>query len=152
MRTLGNIIWHFPFLGFVSALINFVFGGLFVLTVVGAPIGIGLIELGKFMLSPFKYQMVKRDDVYESNNQLWKTYGFIVWLVYLPFGLLFTVILFFRIVSCFLSIIGIPVAIVGAKSLGTYLNPVNKICVPKGVAQEIERRKATAYLDSYNYA
>jgi hypothetical protein len=42
------------------------------------------------------------------------------------------------------TIINIPVALVIAKSLGTYLNPVNKLCVHSAVVEEIERRKAKA--------
>ena len=41
-----------------------------------------------------------------------------------------------------ISIVGIPVALVIAKSLGTLLNPVNKVCVSAAVAEELERRKA----------
>jgi len=43
MRTLGNILWHVPFLGFLSALGTFIIGGLLTITVVGAPIGLGLL-------------------------------------------------------------------------------------------------------------
>ncbi len=61
MRTLGNILWHFPFFGFVNALTTF--------------------------------------------------------------------------------IVEIPVALVLAKSVGTYFNPVNKKCVPQVVADDIARKK-----------
>jgi uncharacterized membrane protein YccF (DUF307 family) len=37
------------------------------------------------------------------------------------------------------SIVGIPVALVLAKSVGTYFNPVNKKCVPQEVADEITK-------------
>lgn len=47
-----------------------------------------------------------------------------------------------QIVELFITIIGIPVALVLAKSLGTYFNPVNKICVPKAVKDELEKRNA----------
>ena len=53
MRTLGNILWHIPFLGFLSALGTFLIGGLMVITIIGAPLGLGLIQLSKFLLSPF---------------------------------------------------------------------------------------------------
>jgi uncharacterized membrane protein YccF (DUF307 family) len=49
--------------------------------------------------------------------------------------------------AMFITVIGIPVALVLAKSLGTYLNPVNKICVQRAVVDELERRKAIAVLD-----
>ncbi|MCW5775741.1 MAG: YccF domain-containing protein [Phycisphaeraceae bacterium] len=41
MRTLGNILWHFPFFGFVNAIIVYFFGLLLTITVVAAPIGSG---------------------------------------------------------------------------------------------------------------
>jgi len=31
MRTIGNILWHIPFLGFLTALGTFLIGGLFVI-------------------------------------------------------------------------------------------------------------------------
>ncbi len=71
-------------------------------------------------------------------------------ILYIPFGLVFggaevpsQVFLF-----C-LSIIGIPVALVIAKSLGTVLNPVNKICVSSAVADELVRRKASEEITKY---
>ena len=44
MRTLGNIIWNIPFLGFVTAALVFLIGLLFVVTIIAAPIGLGLIQ------------------------------------------------------------------------------------------------------------
>jgi uncharacterized membrane protein YccF (DUF307 family) len=41
-----------------------------------------------------------------------------------------------------LTVVGLPLAIIVARSLGTYLNPVNKKCVSLAVANEIEQRKA----------
>jgi hypothetical protein len=35
-----------------------------------------------------------------------------------------------------------------AKSLSTFLNPVNKTCVSKAVADELLRRKASAFVDA----
>ena len=47
----------------------------------------------------------------------------------------------FQVAVSFIFIVTIPVALVVAKSLGTVLNPVNKVCVPIAVAEELERRK-----------
>ena len=58
MRTFGNILWHFPFFGFLTALSNFIIGGILTITVIGSPIGLGLIQLAKFQLTPFSNQMV----------------------------------------------------------------------------------------------
>ncbi len=78
MRTLGNILWHIPFLGFLSAFFTFLIGGLLVITVIGAPIGLGLIQLSKFLLTPFSKSMISKSDLNTDQNKLWKTFGIIV--------------------------------------------------------------------------
>lgn len=141
MKTLGNILWHFPFLGFVSAGAVYLFGLLLTITVVAAPIGLGLMELGKFLFWPFGNEMVNSTNLTESRqDSAWKTYSTIVLILYFPFGLIFTIATAFQVAALFLSIIGIPAALVVAKSLSTYINPVNKKCVPSAVANELERR------------
>ena len=148
MRTLGNILWHVPFLGFLSALGTFLIGGLFVITVVGAPIGLGLIQLSKFLLSPFSSAMIDKGDIKDKQNPAWKAFGLIVRIFYFPFGLFLAVVAIFQIAGMFVTIIGIPVALVMAKSLGTYFNPVNKVCVSKAVADEVATKKAQAKMAS----
>lgn len=147
MRVLGNIIWHIPFLGFLTALLTFLIGGLLVISVIGAPLGLGLIQLSKFLIAPFSYQLISKKDLQAEQNTLWKYYGFIVRIVYFPLGLLIAILTVFQIVGLFLSIIGIPVALVLSKALGTYFNPVNKVCVPIDVANEISARKARDLVD-----
>ena len=149
MRTLANILWHIPFCGFLSSLFTFLLGGLLVLTVVGAPIGLGLIQLSKFLLTPFSKSMISKDELDADQNKLWKSFGIIVRIFYFPIGLFLTIITIFQIAGLFVSIIGIPVAVVLAKSLSTYFNPVNKICVPKAVEDELTRRQAKKQVDSY---
>lgn len=144
MKTLGNILWHIPFMGFISAIFVYLFGLVLTATVVAAPIGLGLMELGKFLFSPFGHAMVSKDDLNIEQNQKWKMYSTIVRVIYFPFGLLFAILAIFQVVFLFFTIVGIPVAIVVAKSLGTYLNPVNKKCVHSAVADELERRVAQA--------
>jgi uncharacterized membrane protein YccF (DUF307 family) len=141
MRTLGNIVWHFPFLGFITAGLTFLFGALLVLTVVAAPIGLGLMELGKFLFKPFGSGMVSKSDLNVRSNRLWDLYSTVVMVLYFPFGLLLCLVTVVQIGLLFLSIVGIPVALVLAKSLGTFLNPVHKKCVPMVVVDEIARRK-----------
>jgi uncharacterized membrane protein YccF (DUF307 family) len=131
MRTLGNIIWHIPFLGFVTAFWTFIIGGILTLTIVASPIGLGLIQLSRFLLTPFSMKMVSKNTLNKKQNQLWKAYGFIVRIIYFPIGLVLAIVTIFQIVGLFISIIGIPTAIVLAKSLETYFNPVNKVCVPE---------------------
>jgi len=149
MRTLGNILWHIPFLGFLSALATFLIGGLLVITVIGAPIGLGLIQLSRFLLSPFSSAMISKKDLKKDQNKLWQTFGFIVRIIYFPFGFILAIVTIFQIAGLFITIIGIPVALVLAKSLGTYFNPVDKVCVPKAVEDELERRKAQAHVEKH---
>jgi uncharacterized membrane protein YccF (DUF307 family) len=149
MKTLGNIIWHFPFFGFITATLVYLFGLLLTITVIAAPIGLGLMELGKFLFWPFGNAMVSKNDLKIEQNKAWKTYSTIIMIIYFPFGLIFTLISIFQVIGLFISIIGIPAALVVAKSLGTYLNPVNKICVPSAVNEELERRKAQSQIDKH---
>ena len=114
MRTLGNIIWNFPFLGFVTAAIVFLIGLLFVVTIIAAPIGLGLIQYSKFLLLPFSYDMVSKSELEgeADKNILWQTYGFILKSVYIIFlGIPLAIVTLIQIIGCFCSVIGIPVAI-----------------------------------------
>lgn len=144
MRTLGNIIWHIPFLGFIDAFLTFLIGGLLLITIVGSPIGLGLIQLSKFLLTPFSSSMVDKRGLKTDQNKLWRAYGFIVRIIYFPIGLILAIVVICKIVGLLITIIGIPVALVLAKSLSTFFNPVNKVCVPIEVSEEINRRKAFA--------
>jgi len=146
MRTLANILWHFPLLGFLSALGTFLIGGFFVITVIGTPIGLGLIQLSKFLLTPFSSVMIDKKDLNIDQNKLWQSFGFIIRILYLPFGAFLAFLAICQIAVLFISIIGIPIAVVLAKSLGTFFNPVNKICVSNAVQKELEHRKAKEYV------
>jgi len=150
MKILGNILWHIPFLGFISAIIVYVLGIILTATVVAAPIGLGLMEFGKFLFRPFGYAMVSKKEMNIEQNPAWKTYSTIVMVLYFPFGLILAIFAVFQVVGLFISLIGIPAALVVAKSLGTYLNPVNKKCVNSAVADELERRKAQEAIDNAN--
>ncbi|MFW6046790.1 MAG: YccF domain-containing protein [Candidatus Woesearchaeota archaeon] len=150
MRTLGNILWHFPFFGFLSALSTFLVGGLLFITLVGTPIGLGLIQLAKFFLAPFTHEMVSKKDAQIKENKLWKNYGIIIRIIYFPFGLILALITIIQIAGLFVSLIGIPVALVLAKSLRTYFNPVGKICIHRDVSLEIRARKAKEKADKLN--
>jgi uncharacterized membrane protein YccF (DUF307 family) len=149
MRTLGNILWHFPFFGFLTAAFYWLLGVLLTILILPAPIGLGLMEFGKFLLAPFGQAMVSKTELKIEQNAAWQSYSTIVMILYIPFGLVFVVLNAIQVFALCLTIIGIPVALVIAKSLGTVLNPVNKICVSAAVADELERRKASAEVAKY---
>lgn len=129
MRTLGNILWHFPFFGFITAFYTFIVGVLFLISIIGAPIGLGLIQHSKFLLSPFSSRMVSDIEIGKEKSMLWKVFEIIAFIIYLPLGILATIATAIQIVLLLISIIGIPVALVLAKSLSTYFNPIGKVCV-----------------------
>ena len=141
MRTVGNILWHFPFLGFLQALVVFLVGGLMTITIIAAPIGLGWLQYSRFLLAPFSYEMVDAGLVGKQQNKYWKAYGTIIWILYLPIGIIAFIFGLLTTIVFAITIIGIPFAIVEAKSLKFYFKPVGKICVPAGVSDEIRRRQ-----------
>jgi uncharacterized membrane protein YccF (DUF307 family) len=144
LKTLGNILWHFPFFGFLNAIAVYLVGLLLTATVIAAPIGLGLMEFGKFLFAPFGRAMVSKNELATEQNKAWKAYSTVVMILYLPFGLILSIAAAVQVGLLFITIVGIPVALVIAKSLGTYWNPVNKKCVHLAVAEELERRKGEA--------
>ncbi len=149
MRTLGNILWHFPFLGFLNAIIVYILGALLTITIIAAPIGLGLMEYAKFLLTPFSSAMVSKSELNTEQNPLWKAYSTLVMILYLPIGILMCLVTILQIAALCFTLIGIPVAIILAKSLGTYLNPVNKKCVHHAVVAELQRRKGQAEIERH---
>lgn len=145
MKTLGNILWYFPFFGFINAIVVWICAAIWAVTIVGLPIAQGLFEFGKFLLKPFGNEMVPQKILKgadESANKAWKTWGNILGIIWIVcFGWWMAIFAVLQIAGLFISIIGIPVAIVMAKSIRVYLNPVGKICVPSLVKDEIEKAK-----------
>lgn len=149
IRTIANILWHIPFLGFLSALFSFLLGILLTITIIAAPIGLGLIQYSKFLMAPYSYSMVSKSDLERPSNPLWASYSFIIKIIYFPFGVILTLFQMVQIIGLCLSVVGIPMAIILAKSLTTYLQPVGKVCVPHTVAGEIELRKRQKEAERY---
>lgn len=151
MRTLGNIIWWFPFLGFVPALMNLAIGGLLTLTGVMAPFGLGLIQLGKFLFAPFSQAMVQEKSLMPNleHGEAWTTLSTILFILYLPFGLMLCLCVILEIVGLCLTIIFIPMAIILAKTLSTFFNPIGKVCVPIGVKELMDKDKSQEIYDKY---
>lgn len=149
MRTLGNILWHIPFFGFITAFYMFALGLFFTLTIVGAPLGAGLFELGKFYLAPFGNRLVDASELNTplSQNPLWITWGWVMTLLWLPFGLIaFFCVALQAFFLCF-TIIGIPPAIAIFRSLDTILNPVGKKTISAELRAELARRYAERQAD-----
>jgi len=142
MRNALNIIWHLPpFLGFINATIVYVIGLLLTLTVVAAPIGLGLREYGKFLFWPFSRDMVRINEANYNQNKLWLKYSKFLMVLYVPFvGIWLFIWSVIDMVFSALTIIGIPSAIVMYKSSRVVLNPIHAKCVSYEVAREVERK------------
>lgn len=149
MRTLGNILWHFPCFGFLTALVHFLLGLLLTITIIGSPIGIGLIELSKFQMSPFTSVMIPGDRIEDNRSLLRRIFEAVIVIIYLPIGLILALATIIQIVLLVVTIVGIPAAIVLAKSLGTYFNPVGKKCVSRIYAEELERAEVRSKIVSH---
>lgn len=130
MRTIANILWHIPFLGFLHALCAFLLGLLLTVLVIPAPIGLGLIQYAKFLMFPFSTEMVSAAEAGQQRHPLWAAYSTIIMILYLPFGLFFFFCGLMQCIGLAVTIIGLPGAYIIFKSLGTYFNPVGKVCVP----------------------
>ena len=154
MKVLGNVIWHIPYLGFLIALIYAICGVFWCISIIGIPVGLGLFQLSLFMLTPFHKRLVSREDLEmltgEKQAIAVKSWFLIVRILYFPVGLLLAFGAVITICVEFVTILGIPCALVYSKALSTIFNPVNKICVPIAVAEEIEKRKASNALSKYN--
>lgn len=153
MGCLLNILWHFPFFGFIFALLYAIFGVIMCCTVILLPIGLAWFQIAKFMLAPFSSAMVSRSD-YEmitgkKQNEAYAAFSLVIRILYFPFGCIAAFFSVFNIAFGFLSIVGIPIALVHTKLFKTYFNPIGKICVPKVVGDEIERRKSAEILNKY---
>lgn len=147
MRAFGNVVWHFPFFGFLSALSLAIIGGLLVLTVVFAPLGLGVLQIAKFYLAPFSYGIVSEKDLGRpessaASHQAWKAWSGIagiLWIVF--FGWWMFLLAVIQAGLTFLTIIFIPLGIIVVKTLPAIFNPVGKVCVSRAVAEEIQTRK-----------
>lgn len=127
MRTLGNIIWHIPFLGFFYVIFVWFLALLFAITIVGFPIAKGLFEFGKFLIMPFSREMVSVQKDESILIGIWNLIMRVIWIS--CFGIWIWIYMIFLIVALLMSIVGIPVAIVFAKSLRVCFNPIGKKCV-----------------------
>ena len=145
MRVLGNVIWHIFGFGWLIAFIVWLIGVAFTLLVVTAPIGLGLIQFANFLLAPCSKNMIDDPELIANSkkNVAWKTYGFIVAVIYGACIGIWLSILLLILTACFaITIIGLPIAYVLAKSTTTAFNPVNKKCVDHEIYEELKRREA----------
>lgn len=146
MKMIGNLLWHIPCCGFLLAGACFLVGTILTLMVWAAPVGLGLMEYGKFLTAPFSYRMISKDDWKamrgETTNTVIGAYSAVVSLVYvILFGwwLAIGAALMSFLLCC--TVIGIPCAMVVLSSIPVLLSPVGKMCVDELEATAMETAK-----------
>lgn len=147
MRTLGNVLWHFPFGGFLVASVTGVVGLLFVSTVIAAPVGLGILEIAKYLLGPFTQAMVPETELAVERSSKTKAYFAIATALYLPFGIFIASCVLLQAFFGAISLFGIPVAVVSWRSVPSILNPVGKRCVRRAIAEGLQARRDQQELD-----
>ena len=150
MRVLGNIIW-FIFGGWWTALLYILWGVIFCITIVGIPIGKACFQYAKLMAFPFGKVIVKETFIKGKENVsiIRRFFGTLVNIIWLPIGIIMLLGTIGTMILLCVTIIGIPVAIVLAKSCKFLLWPVGAKVISKEeyqaiiTAQVIERRNST---------
>lgn len=153
MKVFLNILWYFPFFGFIFAILTAINGLFWCLTVVGLPLGLGLLQIAKFLFAPHTFELVSQKDLSaakgEERNKVWVVFSTIVRILYFPFGLILA--FFYVIIAAlnFISIIGIPNGLVYVKMIPAVFNPIGKVCVGGAIARKIKADKDQAKVDKY---
>nr|MDE6854029.1 hypothetical protein [Muribaculaceae bacterium] len=153
MKTFLNIIWYFPYFGFLLAIPMALFGLFWCITIVGLPLGLGMLQIAKFLLFPHTHSLVSKKEVNalrgQEQNPLWRLFNIIVTILYFPIGLFVAAAYLGAALINFITIIGIPNGLVIVKMLGAVFNPVNKVCVPDCVSEHIQKSKDAQRLSRY---
>lgn len=155
MKTFLTIVWHFPFLGFLQAIGHFLLGISLICTLIYIPVGLGHLQIGIFLFSPFDSELVSRSDFkyidpnYNPSggmaafNMLNRILYFIP-SIFITLGYLLATLLYF------ICIITIPCGLVYSKIITSIFNPINKVCVSKEKAEQIKAAKYANSTDKSN--
>jgi uncharacterized membrane protein YccF (DUF307 family) len=147
MRTILNVLWNVPGLGFVAAFFWALAGIVMAITIIGLPWAKACFTLANYTLAPFGRELVSRYDATGRYSLGTGGLGFlanIIWFVLAGWWL----VLMHVLAACAsaITIIGIPFAWAHLKLAAAAIAPVGKIVVPTEVAAEIDREKAASWL------
>jgi uncharacterized membrane protein YccF (DUF307 family) len=147
MRTILNILWNVPGLGFVAAFFWALAGLLMAVTIIGLPWSKACFTLANYTLAPFGRELASRYDVTGRYSLGTGGFGFlanIIWFVLAGWWLMLMHVL--AACASAVTIIGIPFAWAHLKLAAAAIAPVGKIVVPSEIASEIDRQKAASWL------
>jgi uncharacterized membrane protein YccF (DUF307 family) len=147
MRTLLNVLWNVPGLGFVAAFCWALAGMVMAITIVGLPWAKACFTLANYTLAPFGRELASRRDV--TGHESLGTGGLgllanVVWFLLAGWWLIVLHVVAAGVSA--ITIIGIPFAWAHLKIAAAAMAPVGKIVVPTEVAVEIDREKAAGWL------
>ena len=150
-------MWHVPFLGFISSLYFFIWGALFTVTGIGAPLGLGLIKIGKMLLAPFGKAVVrngqyglnlkKGSDKFNKALVAYEKFEFIFRIVWFPFGLFTAGIVLAGAIANALTIINIPISLVLIEVAKACFNPVGIYIVDSELVIAAKQRSIQTQLE-----
>ncbi len=117
-QLIGNVFWVI-FGGIEVAVTYFFAGFVMILTIIGIPFGVKLFQIGIYALMPFGARAITREPLNLPLallfNILWIPFGLIISLMHLLFGILY-----------FITIIGIPFGVQHFKLLGYAIAPFGR--------------------------
>jgi uncharacterized membrane protein YccF (DUF307 family) len=147
MRTLLNILWNVPGLGFIAALWWVLAGLVMAVTIIGLPWAKACFTLANFTVAPFGRTLAPRYDVTGQASLGSGELGLlanIVWFLLAGWWLI--VLHLIAAAACAVTLIGLPFAWAHLKLAGAAIAPVGKIVVPAEVAAEVDRERAAGWL------
>jgi uncharacterized membrane protein YccF (DUF307 family) len=147
MRTLLNILWNVPGLGFVAAFLWALAGCVMAVTIIGLPWAKACFTMANYTLAPFGRELVSRRDA--TGRESVGTGGLgllanVIW--FLVAGLWLMIAHVAAACICAITIIGIPFAWAHLKLAAAAIAPVGKVVVPADVAVQIDRERAANWL------
>lgn len=143
MAALGNILW-FLFFGWWNALAYILVGALWCVTVIGIPIGKALFQYAKLMALPFGKVIMKETEMKGTENvsAVRRVGGAIANIIWLPIGIILFVVTIVETVAAAITIIGIPIAVVLARSAKFIIWPIGAKVITKQQAETIRMEKS----------
>ncbi|MCM1187658.1 MAG: hypothetical protein NC251_13975 [Lachnoclostridium sp.] len=142
MALLGNILW-FIFFGWWSFLGYGLLGILWCITIIGIPIGKALFQYAKLMAFPFGKVIIRETDLKGKENvsTIRRVGGIIANILWLPFGIITFIANIGAMIVCAITIIGIPFAVVIARSSIFLLWPIGAKVITKEEADALKMQR-----------
>lgn len=120
------------------------------ISIVGIPIGKTFFQLAKLSAFPFGKELIRETELKGKKNVsgIRKIGGIILNIIWLPIGMLFTLVYLILGAISFITVVGIPVGVVYVRMGKFLLMPIGLKVVTKkqafasAVANEIEKRQA----------